>query len=145
MKIWGKKMNKKLMFGSLLVLTLLLLMPSIPAIQQNIIEEKSYNDSIEQLEYEDITDLIQSGKLDNITHPLLYLIIKATVTFRFIRFQILYQYSCDGSLNVPNTIVVYHWVLFMRSLMILFTTMGWLNLWNGLSEKYGWNWDIPEW
>lgn len=39
MRIWGKSMGKRILIGSMLVLTLLLLMPSIPAIQQKTIVE----------------------------------------------------------------------------------------------------------
>jgi len=37
-------MNKKILIGSMLVLTLLLLMPSLPAIQYNTINENIYEE-----------------------------------------------------------------------------------------------------
>ena len=42
-------MKKKTLIGSMLVLTLLLLMPSIPAIQQKTIEDKAYSDFVEEI------------------------------------------------------------------------------------------------
>ena len=53
-------MKKKILIGSLLVLTLLLLMPSIPAIQQKTIEEGFKQDIQEKLEtinLEEIKDI----------------------------------------------------------------------------------------
>jgi len=42
-------MKKKLIFGIVLVFTVLLLMPSIPALQKKTIEERIYSDFTEQL------------------------------------------------------------------------------------------------
>ena len=42
-------MRKKIIIGCMLVLTLLLLMPSIPAIQKKTVEERPYSDFVEQL------------------------------------------------------------------------------------------------
>ena len=47
-------MKKKIIIGSMLVLTLLLLMPSIPAIQQKTIEDKAYSDLVEKFEDVDV-------------------------------------------------------------------------------------------
>ena len=43
-------MNKKILIGSILAVALLLLMPSIPAIQQQTIEDKAYSDFVEKFE-----------------------------------------------------------------------------------------------
>ena len=51
-------------------------MPSSTAIQHKTIVEKSYSDFIERLDFGDITELIESGKLDELKHSILYLIIK---------------------------------------------------------------------
>ena len=42
-------MRKKIIIGCMLVVTLLLLMPSIPAIQQKTIEDRIHSDLVEQL------------------------------------------------------------------------------------------------
>ena len=47
-------MRKKIIIGCVLVVTLLLLMPSIPAIQKKTIEVRTYSDFIEQLPLEKI-------------------------------------------------------------------------------------------
>jgi len=43
----GKEMKKKILIGSIIAVTLLLLMPSIPAIQLDTIKDKAYNDLVE--------------------------------------------------------------------------------------------------
>ena len=50
-------MDKKIIIGSMLVLTLLLLMPSIPAIQLNTIKDKVYSDYSGELNQQDVEEL----------------------------------------------------------------------------------------
>jgi len=55
-------MNKKILIGSILAVALLLLMPSIPAIQQKTIEDKAYSDLVEKFgdfNLEDLQEKIQ--------------------------------------------------------------------------------------
>ena len=66
-------MRKKLIFGLMLVLTLLLLMPSIPAIQRKIIENKAYNDFIGEINDFNLKEICT---LDWIKHPILYTFFK---------------------------------------------------------------------
>ncbi len=67
-------MKKKILIGSLLVLTLLLLMPSIPAIQQKSVEEGIKQDIQEKLDTITLDDLKYIDVLDDIRHPILYYI-----------------------------------------------------------------------
>ena len=64
-------MQKKILLGSVFVLILLLLMPSIPAIQQKTIEDKAYSDFVEKLKEElgedrasEFIDSVESINLD---------------------------------------------------------------------------------
>jgi hypothetical protein len=57
LELWGKSLGAKIIIGSMLVLTLLFLMPIIPAIQQKSIEEGIKLDVLEKLE---------SSTLDNL-------------------------------------------------------------------------------
>ena len=52
-------MRKKILIGSMLVLTLLLFMPSIPAIQQKIIEDKVIDDFVKKPDDEDIMKILK--------------------------------------------------------------------------------------
>jgi len=78
-------MNKKILIGSLLVLTLLLLMPSIPAIQQKTIEDKMYRDLVEKIDTNDMNILkeLDLGKLPD--HPFLNFLILIPVFLRYPR------------------------------------------------------------
>jgi len=67
-------MKKKILIGSILVLTLLLLMPSIPAIQQKTIEVKVYDDLVKDIKEIDFKDTKVIRKLLNgfwDEHPIL--------------------------------------------------------------------------
>ena len=57
MRIWGKSMGKKIIIATMLVLTLFLLMPSIPAIQQNTVEGGIKQDLQEKLDEIQLDDL----------------------------------------------------------------------------------------
>ncbi len=53
-------MRKKILIGSMLILTLLLLMPSIPAIQQKTIEDgvrQDLQEKLESINFEELKDL----------------------------------------------------------------------------------------
>ena len=67
-------MKKKILIGTMLVLAILLLMPSIPAIQQKTIEDKAYDDLVEKIEEIDFKDTKVIRKLLNgfwDEHPIL--------------------------------------------------------------------------
>ena len=49
--------RKKILIGSIFVLALILLMPSIPAIEQKTIEDKAYSDFIEKIKDVDLEDI----------------------------------------------------------------------------------------
>jgi len=137
-------MNKKILIGSILVLTLLLLMPSIPAIQQNIvkdeIKEKILSEIPEDLDFKDIKELMDSGKLNRLKHPLLYLIIIATLISRITRIIVLAELSFDG--YFPDFHIKKP-VLFLRVFILDISTFIWATFWQELSDYYGWNWNIP--
>ncbi len=55
-------MKKKILIGSIIAVALLLLMPSIPAIQQKTVEEKAYSDFVERLKDVDLEDIEVSNE-----------------------------------------------------------------------------------
>ena len=132
-------MNKKILMGSMLVLTLLLLMPSMQAIQTITIEDKAYNDLVEQLDFKDVKGI---KGLEQIKHPLLYNLVKVFLDCRWTRVVILWVISCYVNPDVwwPD-IDVYHPVLFLRSIMLLITTASLGYFWNNLSNIFEWDWD----
>ena len=79
-------MKSKILIGSILVLTLLLLMPSIPAIQQNAIEDKAINNLVEQFDFKDLRENID---FPDVKHPILYILVVSILLSRAIPAMIL--------------------------------------------------------
>ena len=141
MRIWGKKMNKKLLLGSILVLTLLLLMPSIPAIQQKTIEDKVYSDLVEQLDFKDIKELVDSGKLDDIKHLWLYLFVTNRLLFK----GKLFTFAAKRGVGTYKwTIWIKRPVWFVISLVIYIDFGARALFWYYISETFRWNWNLEE-
>jgi len=137
-------MNKKILLDSMLVFTMLLLMPSIPAIQQNItkdeIENKIVSELSEDLDFKDIREILESGKLDRLKRPLLYLFIILISLPRIIRLEVLGELSYSG--DWPFNITVKNKIFFLRYGMVLFFTALWFQMWDYVSIFFGWNWNI---
>jgi hypothetical protein len=124
-------MRKKILIGSIFVLTLLLLMPSIPALQINTVK-----DALQQ----NINDFgRKSSIIDKLlelpNHILLFLIVYTIAKFRFLRFKLNFMFSIS-----PPYIQITHPFLLMRSIFLLIRYSYWLNIWIKVSEKLGWNW-----
>jgi len=134
-------MDKKILVVSMTAAAILLLIPTIPAIQHITIEEKSYNDSFEQLDFEDIKELIESRKLDEVKHPILYVILTIWLYFRVIRGNILYDISSDSH-PFGGKITVHYPLIYIRGLWLVMTGEFSIVYLQELSNKYGWNWEI---
>jgi len=116
-------MKKKILIGSMLVLTLLLLMPSIPAIQHKTIEEGIKQD-LQELEW--------------IRHPLLYTLVMLLCYFRMIRATIILNIASDyiwwyHDIHFP--------LLFIRGVWLAVTSGIWYTFWQIVSDILGWGWD----
>ena len=120
----------------MLVFTMLLLMPSIPAIQQKTIEDRANNDLFEQL---DVKDVKEKKKMDLIRHPLLYAIVIFLAKFRWARCLILAEISFDST-GWPPDYEIYHPILFLRCIWLLNTFGIWCSFWDNISDTLGWNW-----
>ena len=57
-------MKKKILIGSIIAVALLLLMPSIPAIQQKTIEDKAYSDFVEAKDFDELFASIREKLTD---------------------------------------------------------------------------------
>ena len=68
-------MKKKIIIGSIIAVALLLLMPSIPAIQQKTIDEGLKQEMQEKLETINLNGLEEIEELDGIKHPILHFIV----------------------------------------------------------------------
>ena len=118
-------MRKKLIFGIMLVLTLLLLMPSIPAMQK-----------------EKMVDILK-GK---IKFPILNGIICSLLISRLVRAIALLSVSSngtdDGSRGPPD-IDVLHPILFYRGLWLAMSFNLLMVFFMILSHELGLNWILP--
>jgi hypothetical protein len=127
-------MNKKIIIGCILILTLLLLMPSIPAIQMKTIEDRTYNDLVEQFNLKDFMDI---KGLERLKHPFLFLIVYAMLIFRLYRGMFIYDLSMDWDGRVP---IVKYPLLNLRSFFLWETVYWGIYGWSLISENRGWNW-----
>lgn len=116
-------MKKKILIGSMLVLVMLLLMPSIPAVQQNTIEDRIYSDLVEQLGDVDFNNKNEIKWLLNENwgeHPIIEL-LTIIALFRFYRSIILWEFS--SHYEDFNFIIDYP-IIFFRSLWLAGTVFG---------------------
>ena len=119
-------MKMSILFGSIFVLTLLLLIPSIPAIQQKRIEDKAYSDFIDEI-----------NSLSEVKYPNLYSLIKFVLNFRFFRSAIL----CGIALHFDSwSDELYHPLLFIRGYWLCESTEVVKEKIEKLSQLFGWGW-----
>ena len=141
-------MKKKILIGSLLVLTLLLLMPSIPAIQQKTIEEGIKQDIQEKLDTINVDDLKDIRALDWIRHPILYAIVIAIVYIRGLQFSfnfamaVIFCSEIVDEWGIEITHPILFIILMLRCAWFYQTTWFWLSIWQDISDEFGWDWNI---
>ena len=140
-------MRKKILIGSLLVFALLLLMPSIPAIQQRMVEEGVKQEIQEKLETITLDDLKDITVLDNMKHPILYYIVILIWYVKILRYDInefisekTYEIGPFGRIMILNPILYY--ICVIRFNILFSQTILWIARWSFISETLGWNWDI---
>jgi len=125
-------MGKRIIIGSMLVLVMLLLMPSIPAIQQKTIKDKSMSEF-------DINNLKENKiKVERIKHFLLYYILfyrLQKIWARSMVWQSLGRNMWTGEILSP---IIYQW-----GLLVEYSAQIRNDFWQQLSNKLGWNWDMP--
>jgi len=136
--------RKKILIGSIFVLTLILLMPSIPAIQQKTIEDSTYSHFAKnKIDF----NINKIEKLEQLKHPILFLIILTITIYNILRvsfYSILFSYSIDNS--NPDDITIKHPLLAIisafRGLTIYIPVLIWIYFWNYISNQLGWNWNF---
>ena len=133
-------MNKKIPLGSIIAVVILL-MPSIPAIQLKTIEDRAYNDLVEQLDTTKVKELKDIGKLEGPKYPSFYYIVYFIAGFRKERANILFDISCHidnwGRLDIEFPLLFIRWAWLDISVYI------WCNFWNNISDTLGWGWNLP--
>ena len=138
MRTWGKSMSKKILIGSMLVLAMLLLMPSIPAVQQKSIEEGFKQELQEKLESFNLDNLKDIKDLDRIRHPILYVLVVILLELRFEQAFRMFKFAFDCAENEQMYLAL---LGLLRWLWIDLTFEIFYNFWNNISDKLGWGWD----
>ncbi|UCD14250.1 MAG: hypothetical protein JSW60_02220, partial [Thermoplasmatales archaeon] len=132
---------KKIPIGSMLVFIMLLLIPSIPAIQINTIENEinqknsgtiAENPSFGTEGFPEIPECF----------PLLFLFVIGIGYFRALRFLLWIEYSIEFDDYFPGQFEIIHPLGVLRAAMLLWTTEWWLLIWNGISNRLGWDWSF---
>jgi len=143
-------MNKKILIGSIIAVALLLLMPSIPAIQQKTVEDGVRQDLQEKLDEINLDDLKDIIDLDTIKHPILYYLVMLFTYIQALRFIFFFWggfvWFTSPDPDYPYPIVenpVLLLIFYIRSIPILATIVYWTEFWNYVSELLGWDWDVP--
>jgi hypothetical protein len=119
-------MKKKPIIGIMLVLALLLLMPSIPAIQNKSIKEKTSD-----IHFQKPYDVSIKDKYWKF--PLLYLIVRSIFVFRLSRASFLFEFSTDVDYS---GMVITHPLIFLRSMWLMQTGSF---VYFYLEAVFGWN------
>ena len=138
-------MKKKILIGTILVLTLLLLMPSIPAIQQKTVEEGFKQEIQEKFETIKRGKLKDIKVLDNMKHPILYYIVILVWYIKLLRYGI-NDFIMEKTYEIDNFgNIIYHYkylyfICLIRFFILFSQTILWIARWSYISETLGWNW-----
>jgi len=132
-------MNKKILIGSIIAVALLLLMPSIPAIQQKTIEEGIRQDMQEKLETFNVEDLEDIDLLDGIKHPILYVLVVILLYIRLLQAYRMFEFSSNCAENGQMYLA---YLGALRALCIIATTDYFHAFWYIVSNILGWNWNL---
>ncbi len=118
-------MNKKIILGSVLVLILLLLMPSIPAIQNNVVREKILSNISDNLDLEDIRKDIFNALFDEYNWKDIFNLIILVILFLCLGFVETYvstiMYNEDNDLY-PILTELFKMIFFIPAMF--FTVIG---------------------
>jgi hypothetical protein len=137
-------MGKKILIGSMLVLTLLLLMPSIPAIQQKTVEYGFKQNIQEKLETITLDDLKDIDVLDGLKHPILYYIFISVLYIRDLKmvFNFIMLELCTetGFYDIDIIYPILFLIFAIRFLTNYYFYTCWAVFWGYLSIILEWNW-----
>ena len=126
-------MNKKILIGSIVAVAILLLMPSIPAIQKNVTDEEikqDLRDRLEEIDFKKIKSLD-----DDIKFPCLFHLLKFCLIFRSCR---IFLFLFIGYyLDIP--------IAFYRGAWLASTTDCFYELLEIVSDIFNLGWDFFNW
>ena len=140
-------MNKKILIGSIIAVSTLLLMPSIPAIQHITIEEDIKQNIQEKLDSINL-DTIKNYEISDVKHPFLYLFVLSLVELYVNR--ILFYEALMNSIPIDfifhSFIILFLFsILFARYIWLYSVVVVWVDFWQKIADKNGWDWFIRWW
>jgi ABC-type multidrug transport system fused ATPase/permease subunit len=140
-------MKKKILIGSLLVLALLLLMPSIPAIQQKTIDDGIKQELQEKLDEINLDDLKDFKGSDRFKHPFLYIFVISIMNIQILRYWINFLLIvlcciCADELGTSTIHPIIFSILSLRDVFLESQLVTWIYFWEDISARFGWNWGL---
>lgn len=138
------RMKTKIIITTMLVLTLLLLMPSIPAVQQKTVEYGFKQNIQEKLETITLDDLKDIDVLDGLKHPILYYIFISVLYIRDLKmvFNFIMLELCTetGFYDIDIIYPILFLIFAIRFLTNYYFYTCWAVFWGYLSIILEWNW-----
>jgi len=136
-------MKKKILIGSIIAVTLLLLMPSIPAIQQKSVEEGFKQDIQEKIDSINLNDLGDIEKLDWVRHPILYCFFMIFVLFQLSRISMyssIFSIISSGIDNPEEDIPIIYNIYIMRMNLLSIPLIACEFIVFFVNNVFDWNW-----
>jgi len=129
-------MRKKIFMGCIIVVTILILMPIVPAVHINSNENET------KIEYKKASPLSTGIEFDlPDKFPLLYYIVLAIGYFRIYRCNLFWDIAIEEG-YWPGEIYIKHPLLLIRSLIIGSRAHRWIEGWGIISNILGLDWDL---
>ena len=135
--------RKKIIITSIFVFFLILMMPSIPAVQQRTLGDKASTDVIEKIKDIECTNNKNFGDIellnDDVKLPMLYLIIYMIYKHRVTRLDRIFTLAVEYGFMGFKVLFP---VLFVYALWLGLTSQIWFTFWNFFSDEFKLNWDL---
>ena len=100
-----------------------------------------------QIDFKDLKEIISNG--NDTKYPLIFLLIFSLWYIRGMRGSLLMMKSSNFPYNEiwGEPLEIYNPINYYRGLWLVETAILFLDVWSGLSEELGWNWDFdnPWW
>jgi hypothetical protein len=136
-------MDKKPLIGVSVLAVVLLVLPTIPAIELKIVQGTIGNTIQSQKENilsKQVKSHIKKGEV--LKHRFLLYFVSLIAWFRLARWNLLYSISVYEAR--PDQYVVRFPLLFLRSEMLYITTMLRIGFWYYIAYILGWNWEYQD-
>ena len=144
-------MNKKLLLGSLFVLILILLMPSISAVQHMTVEGEIKQDIKEKFDSISFKSIKDNIVFEEIKYALLYNFVFFIYKLYLVRILIhiligisiiIWVYSEEHTKMIEYLGFILCAIVILRMMRLEGSFILWESFWMNMSDYFGWNWDF---